>query len=238
MSIILTAADNADLTVTATIAGASGTVTLTGVRVDAAMAGESFETLGTRPGNGLLTVTLTKGVWWLQARTSTDLSNLVYLAVTDGLDDLPTLIRAAVLARINALIAAGLLSGIRGVYEQMLPEDTNVTFPNVILHVAGVSEQKKDATSSKDFIGFPTVVQINDRAPTMPPDHKKLPTYESWRYRISRAFDSQPLPGRSEVSLCRVEPMQIIDPKLPEYQHIATGLVVRAYAWVPRGLGV
>jgi hypothetical protein len=234
----LTATDNANGTgVTVTISGVSASVSLFAGRVDAGATGQPYASAGSVAGNGSFTVALSPGLWWLYGVSSGVVSPMVCVLSSDGTAKVPTRCRQAIKARIESLGLVGLDGG---VIEQIYPDEvTVVAYPCIILTIEGTTESSgPNDTSAADDRGYPTKVMIADRLNNPSADHTQLPKYEAWRYAIERAFAGQFLPGVPESEYCSVEPYQIADPMLPQYQHFVTGLLIRSFCRVPRGLGV
>jgi hypothetical protein len=233
VSLTLSVADAADGTgVLAAVAGTLGAA----VTVYAAGVADRtpFGPAGSRTGDGPLTLALPPRLYWLHAATAAAVSPVVGVAATDGLDKVPTRCRAAVAALIGAMD----LTGLTRIYEQIYPDETGVTYPCVQITVEGAAETTgPNGTYAADEVGYPVRVAICDRL-SQPPDHRKLPQYEAWRYAISRAFDGRFLDGVPESTRCQVEPYLIADPLLPQYAHYVSGLMVRCFCRVPRGVGV
>lgn len=243
MALTLTAADAATDPPAAAVAlagtlGAAATVYGQPVALEGAGAG--WLAVAGRTGDGAVSVPLAKGPWWLYAATAALLAPPARVLVTDGLDAVPTRCRNALAALIAGL---GLTDPAGGkalpVVECIYPDETAVpSFPCVVLSVQGVNETDRGGVNAFDDRGYPTLVQILDSGQGTPADHRRLPTYERWRYRIERAVDGQRLPGVPESAYCVVEPNVIADPQLPYLSHYVSGLLVRAVCRVPRGLNV
>ena len=239
MSLTLTLTDKRDGTgITAAVAGSSGgTVTVWSMPM---ADGVPFAPAASRVGDGPLALPLPARLHWLYAAEGAAATPVQGCAATDGRDKPPTRCRRAVAARILTL---GLADPAGGrplpVHEQIYPDETGVaTYPCVILSVEGSAETDgPNGTFAADDEGYPVKVMIADRLGS-PPDHSRLPVYEAWRYAIKRAFAGQYLPGVPESAECRVEPYLIADPMLPQYQHFASGMLIRCFCRVPRGLGV
>ena len=201
--------------------------------------GEVFSQAGSRVGDGPVTLALAPRLYWLYAASAGSVSTVVGVHVTDGNAKAPTRCRAAVAARIRALGLTTPGGATMPVIEQMYPDEATIsTYPCVVLSVDGATETDgPNGTWAADDRGFPVKVQICDRN-GVPPDHRMLPTYESWRYAIERAFAGQYLPGVPESGSCTIEPYLIADPAMPQYQFFVSGMLVRCFCRVPRGLGV
>jgi hypothetical protein len=125
----------------------------------------------------------------------------------------------------------------RKVYETGYPNEARVeSYPCVQLTAEAVSEGKGVGTNAADDIAHPVKVLICHREQVTAPD--LLAQVDLWRHRIHRAFDEQPLPGVPESLYVKVEPLVILDPDAPAYQHVVSGLVLRCWCRQPRGLNV
>lgn len=218
---------------TATISGsAGGTVAVYAARVDGQIGSANWSQVGSRTGDGAISLALAKGYYFAYAAEGGDVSPLQYFVVTDGLDSVATRCRAAVRATIELLD----LPCTRRIYEQWdALDDTNLLYPCVVLTTAGQSEQSGFYTASLDGIGRPILVLICDRQDIKDP--RPLPDYESWRQRIERAFRSQRLSGVIECRWCTVEPGQIAEEYRQRFQCVVSTLTIRVDTREPRGLG-
>lgn len=235
MAAALTVVDNADGTgATATVTG-SGIGSANSVYVAKANgeAGVITPTLGgSRVGNGTVDLALAKGLWFAYLTSDGVLANLCYFGATDGLDAVATRVRRAIADTIRLLP----IPPAARVYEQIIPDPENASFPCVMLTVDGVSETDEPGLSTRDDIGRPVKVMIADRCNER--DHTKLDLYEYWRQSIDRCFRNQQLAGIPESKYCKIEPYIIIDLNMPQYQYMVSGLVVRAICREPRGVGM
>lgn len=123
------------------------------------------------------------------------------------------------------------------VYGQMLPDESNVTFPCVIVTSEGEREELLPGTSESIRRVYPYRVFIADRHGTR--DHARDAQYRSWRRAILETFHQK----RALIDLvpgcywCEVAPEVVYDQKLPQYQHVVSGMVVRCYTTEPRYRG-
>lgn len=187
---------------------------------------------GTRAGDGTLTLNLSPGYYWAYAMADQmELSNLVYFQVSSSAEAWATLVRRAIRARILTL---GL--PIADVYEQWTPDESNVTFPCVMLTVENVMETREQVMSLRTDIGRPTRVMICDRQDKY--DHARLPDYEMWRQKIERSFSEQQLfVAGVQTVVCKIEYDAIVQPELPKYQFMVSEFVIRTITREPRGFG-
>lgn len=187
-----------------------------------------------------VTYPLAKGGWWVYANDSAHVPTPPrFVLVTDGTASLPTRCRAALAARFAVVGLTDPATGkILPVVEQIDPDETGIeTLPAVLLTLVGQAEQERDTKRDDwDMVGYPTRVSIVASEGT-PPDHRNLPTYEHWRYRLIQSVRNQGLDGVPEVSRCVVEPLPVVDHQFPRLQHLVSEFVVRCVAAAPRGLG-
>jgi hypothetical protein len=240
MAATLTLADSATTPTgaTATVAGSSGAANTVYVRRADDAWNSAWLVGGNRVGDGEIPLTLTAGVWWAYLLSGTTPTPPQLFGVTDGLESVATRCREAVAARIALLnlSAVGQLPAVAGVYSQLTPDFSNVVFPAVILTSYGTQEAKGPGTNARDEVGYPVVCLVCHNAGKF--RHDLLPGVERWRYWIDRAFDGQHLPGLAESVRTQVDPQTIVAPELLEDARVMSGLVVRCYTRVPRGLRV
>lgn len=244
MSLSLSVVDNHDDSgATATVAGtASGLVTIyTQLNTGEANV-NGWELTATITGDGTVQLVLAVGNYFAYAIEGTTLSPVFYFGVTSGAFAPQTQCRAGIKARLLLMNFVGLpgkLSSINGrIYEQYRPDYTKVSlYPCVLLTIDGVLDSKKDATSNRDFVWYPCRLEIHGHS--NPIAQELLPYYERWRYQITQAFEcNAPLAGVDTSILSRVEPYQIADERLPEYQKVVSAMIIKTYCSVPRGLAV
>ena len=117
------------------------------------------------------------------------------------------------------------------VYVQTLPDENALSFPCVVVTVEGETEELTDAYFGGDEIMFPVRVLVCDRADT---DYQsRRPLYLSWRRQIAQHLQRlMSLPRVPECFDVQVTPQLAIDPKLPQYQYLVSGLRVKVYTSV------
>lgn len=244
MTISITWTDAANGTggaVTVTGADAS-TVTVTAQAVDATgLRTPSWVVVGSRTGDGSVTVALSPGYYWLHATGEVSgqpaLSNLVYAYVTDDADSLASRCVDALAARLAGLVMAsdvGVSVPNTRIYKRVLPApDGLFQYPCVILTHEGNREGQEGTTNNKDDISYPINVWVCDRHGT---DYEaKRKTWLNWRQQVFRALRNQRLAGVTESLTVKVEPMLVFDPKLPAYQEVILGFVARCLCREMRG---
>lgn len=180
---------------------------------------------------GTTTLPLSKGYWLLLARNGADGSPPHYAQVSDGEDPVAWQVRDAIKERIELLA----LPGIQGVHVQMTPDETNVTFPCVIITPWDLSNTAEQNLSGLDDWGRPNRVWCCDRQ--SPIDHRVQRQFDGWEQAIARAFHNQQLPTPRTCVRCMVEPDYIINPNLPKFQYLVNETVIRVTTREPRGLG-
>lgn len=228
-----TASDNGNGTgVTAVVAASAGATN----QFYAARVTGGTETLvttlyGTRVGDGAIVLPIPTGLWFVYLLSGGVFRGAAYVGSSDGALAVATRCRRAVCDTIRLLA----IPPAARVYEQSFPDPQNVAFPCVLVTVDGVSETDESGLSTADDVGRPVKVQIADRRSKS--DHAKLPDYELWRQSIERCFRNQQLAGVPESKICRIEPYVILDPNLPQFEYMVSGIVVRAVCRERRGVG-
>lgn len=221
MALTVSFSDNADGTgATATVTGSGGA----GVGVFAARVNAGgWVSVGTRTGDGTVAVAVPTGLRWGYAAVPGEISPPTPFVVTGvGGLSLATRCRDAVKAVVESLP----LSGSRGVVEKPYPDAANADFPVVWVTADGVREAIEPGLNATNDIGYPVRVLIVDRHELR--DKAKLrERYEPWRALIIAAFLNRRLPGVVESIQCLAEPLQVLDPNLPQYQFVVSGVVIR-----------
>jgi hypothetical protein len=137
----------------------------------------------------------------------------------------------------GAVIVGLQLPGIlNNVYGQLFPNETSgysfqsqsvtdIVFPCVLLTSEGETEEMT-GRDSESYAGiFPQRCWIADRVnPGMASNES---VYLTARKTLVKAFDMQKLAGRPEVRSVSVQPGVIVDPKLPSYQFLVSGMVLK-----------
>jgi hypothetical protein len=228
MPLSVTFTDNADGTgATATISGTAGAA----VEVFAQVVNAGgWSPVGSRTGDGPVPVTTPVGLRWGYARTAAEQTAPVPFAVTGGGGlALATRCRDAV----QATVLTFALEGCRGVIEKPYPDPANADFPVVWVTADGVRETIEPGLNATNDIAYPVRVLIVDRHELR--DKARLrERYEPWRARIVEAFLDKRLAGVPESVQCLIEPLPVLDPNLPQYQFVVSGLVVRCRTRKPR----
>lgn len=129
------------------------------------------------------------------------------------------------------------------VYAQLVPDDTSgynfaadrvtdVSYPFVGLTVEDEQESKVGGSTETEEWQYPLRVWICDKLHHH--DHDKMRVYMVARKRIIRALSERYLPGVNEVRNILVTPHLIIDPRLPNYQHVVSGIGVKFWTFEAR----
>jgi hypothetical protein len=157
-------------------------------------------------------------------------------------DDVSFRIKAAVAQVIvNLNLTGGQLPGSAGtiadigsnVYSQLLPDESNVKFPCVLVTTEGEREEPVFGSTTAKQRWIPFRVFIADR--NSPRRHESEGYYLWWRNQIFNAFFQKKLTGVDEVCGCEINLDVIFDPKLPQYQFIVSGMVLRFFVSEVRG---
>lgn len=139
----------------------------------------------------------------------------------------------------NAIVGLDLPGIGEKVYGQLIPGDKSgyqfstgkvldMKFPCVLLTSEGETEEFLPGDSEGIAGRFPQrcwIADIND-----PGRHKDERIYLAARKTIMATFHQRKLAGCGAVRSVTVDPRVIFDPRLPNYQHIVSGMVVR-FEW-------
>lgn len=220
-------------TVTATIAGSAGGANSLFVGKAAGEVGAMpFAAAGDRVGDGAVTLAALPGLYFAYLTTDGAFQAMAYFAASSGLDAVATRCRKGVIDTIRLLP----IPPAQRVYEQQWPDPSNVSFPCTLVTVDGVQETEETGISTRWDRGRPVKVMLADRQSHRDP--AKLALYEFWREKVERAFVRQRVAGVPESVQCRIEPYVILDPNLPQFEYMVTGLVVRVICREPFGIGL
>jgi hypothetical protein len=244
MALALLLTDAVDGTgATATVTGTGGqVVTLYAQHLDDTRVTSRYRPVGSRTGDGLVSLPLAPGCWWVYAVVGSAVSLVQFVQTTDGQYDLPTRVRSAVVARIKLLTLpsiAGFPALDGRVFDQfkVRPDAALVTFPCVILTgTDGVSDSLANDTNETDLKGIPVLVTICDKSADKSPDAARW--VGAWRHAIERAFHQQRLPGVPESVYCTLEMQPVAQVGEGEdFFAVRSAMLVRAWCRVGRGLG-
>ncbi len=249
MSFALAVADAQNGTAVATVTGsdAGSSNVVYAAPVSQGPAPVFWRPVGTRTGDGTVTVTLDPALYYFYA---TGLVSAVQVAAPPLIQSLslsPTAVQeqveAAILARCQTLTLAAGTAGLPAA----LPASHMVRFPVLseeILLLAPslpcllvtkpqVPESQPGKLNNRDDIGYPCLVTLLDNAGTTEQD--RLPTYSLWRQQIFRAIRHQRLSGAPTVMTVEVEPQPIVSWKPPEWLKIFSSIQFRAISRESRG---
>lgn len=219
---------SADLVVSATGGGA--------VTAFAAVSpGGTWAAVGSRVGDGPLTVALAAGFWVLYASLDDDglPSDPAWAAVASADEAVYTSVRAAVK---NRLLSLGLPLNPDGemVYDRWATTPVNLMFPCVEMVKTNASERDESRLNATNDIGYPVPLAICDRRDEV--DQSRNAEYDLWRQRVVRAFHGVPLETPRENWICRVEFGPIADQGGESFEFYVSTLTVWATCREPRGV--
>jgi hypothetical protein len=232
--------------IVATVTGGSAGATHTLYRqpVDGELGTANWVSTGSRAGNGTISVTVPAGYYWFVVEASLNGqiagSNLVYLAVTDGADDIQARVVAAVTARIQLLD----LDGIAAVYgDEVDPWSQDLELPAVVVTDLDETIVQEGGTTGHDDYLHPVYVvfRVSDgHSKVMVVDGAEVNSanqIRKWAGTVMRSFQSQRLPGVSEVQWCEVEPAEVIAERDGQPESVFSALRIRARTRESRGFG-
>lgn len=208
MAVSLSIADNADGTgATATIAGgnAGDTNVVFTVAIQLliqGILGPAWINQGSLVGNGNLALKVYPGYYWAYLQNTTvggvvTLSIPQYFAANLAAQAVQTRIRQAVVARFQGLNLKSVVATdgakipANRIYSKMMPGQTTVEYPCVMVTEEGEAETEITGTNARDDLGHPIHVMIYDNVD--PNDDTRLPNYERWREQLQRSLRSQRL---------------------------------------------
>jgi hypothetical protein len=153
-----------------------------------------------------------------------------------ALYDIHPRIKAGAVERIKGLALPGdaIFGSIdQRVYSMLLPDETGVLFPCVMLTCEGQVEQKLQGDSECQRWRYPVQIWICDRQSER--THEKETLYLSWRKRICLTFDDQTFPEVAEAEGSTIELGTIFDTQMRQYQHMLSGMVLWVTTTEQRG---
>lgn len=174
----------------------------------------TWASAGSVSNNGSVSLNLAVGHYFAYAASSlggsTANSNVVYFAVTDGLESIHTRCLAAAQARVRSLALAGLPNS--AVVIEKLPVTRNLAsgigLPAILLSPHRAAMPSTAGTNSLDDVHYDVLVTILDRDNQEPTLQANLDRHLLWRQKIARAFRNQRLNGVPEVINAEVEPAE------------------------------
>lgn len=220
MALSLSLVDDADGTgATATIAGADVGATVTiytqSLRVP------SWQSAGSRTGNGTLALALDGGLYFAYATGNVSSTPAVSpvrgpFVVTSGTTSVYERILDAVEDEIYTLANAGSLTGFaastRTVLQQPKANLAIASYPAIFLTPNGV-ESKFPGNNNRDDWGRPVLLSIYHEGTISGTDI--VPKVALWRERLMRHFHRKRLTAVSEVYDCDVNPQSILEVSSP-----------------------
>ena len=242
------ASSAAGVTATITNADATATVTLSYMKIDAGFTNTSWTAGSDRTGNGTISQTLTTGIYWFRAvsvlATESAVSNLLFLAVTDGAEAVHELCLQGVEAGLRTLAAAGSLPGVTVASRVKSLTELRMTaldLPAVVCctnltNTPGPPELLNPKVNVRDDIGYPVYAVYVTRASGG--DTEDRNDWLKVRQVISRYFRHQHL-GLSVVPTvytCTPEmgpPLQFMQDG--QLQAMGSVLILRFWSREPRG---
>jgi hypothetical protein len=202
----------------------------------------AWQPAGVRSGDGNVNLILPYGTYWGYCLSYTDgpppqwpfitgISPPSIFAVTVS----PLSVYSRIMLDVQARLQMMNLPGIKAaqVYMGMFPSDRTTQFPAVWVTKEGLRETQLSGTNVRDDWGHPVNVFFADRNPQT--YEQPGQQYDLWRQMIRRGFERARLPNVPEVYDCLIEPNAIIDPRLPHYQYLVSGMVLRFKSREPRG---
>lgn len=219
----------AGLTFTATVAGSGGgSVSLFAAPPNRPPEPPVWAAAGSRTGDGVITGTLPVGPHWLYAVTSLGLTPPALAVLTaPGEDSLPTRCRDAVIAALTPLASFPF----QAVHDEPYPDSANKTGPWLSVSVGGLRERIAPGLNCTNDVGYPVRVLYCDKH-HLRDKAKPRTRYDPFRLAMTDLFHHRRLAGVTESIQCEVEPLDVLDPRLPAYQMVASGVVV--WCWTRR----
>ncbi len=245
--------DNGDGTATATITGTLGTATnsIYAQPANGTIRTPAWVLQASRQGNGVVTFTITPGMYWCQLQsTSTKparaiIAPLVFFGVAGNTyTSTHEQCVAAIRARIQGMTFAGTAASpagidpVNGILDGLVPIDQFQGFPALMISVEGESESIQGGVNSADDFGFPVRIAIVDQMDmvTMRDGSARRPKYTKWREQLCRAFEKQRLGGVPNIFDSAVSPGPIVDPRMAQLAYFVSGLTCRFKDRLSHGL--
>lgn len=236
----LTVVDNADGTGAVAMLADGSTDAETTIRV-AKITGTSapeWDDAGSRIGNGTVALAIAKGYWWVVAHSTlddeADVSNLVYLRVSDAADNVHWTCMQAAKDRLLGLVLPLEMRG-QKVYLQVLPDEASIVLPCMLLTLGpSVAETEVGYTDQRDKVGYPVRLWLVARQAVVG-NVAPIEQILGWRRQVMRAF-SRWVPDIPGISHCMIEPGSMLDPEEPKYEYLVSQMTLRFIAREPRGL--
>lgn len=232
----ITAVDNQDGTgVTITISGTDpgATNTLYGQQISDPV--PSFQSLGTRVGDGTIGSSIIGYAWYYVAESSvSQISNLILISGTMNVQSVHYRCMLGVQAVVNTLS----LSGVNSIKLGRFPwvrEREEADVPIITISHPG-NESFTAGTNARDDVGYPVMVGIFDR--TEQDNRSELDKYLFWREKLARAMrQTVNLPGVPEVIRTIAEYGPVTVPADFVEGVVHSPITFRFVSREPRGIG-
>lgn len=237
-AVTLSVVDNGDDTgATATIAGATGNVTVYAAPWAGGLSNAAFTSAGTRSGNGTVALALAAGYWWIYAATDNYVTSVTGVLVTTGSDALWYRLLVAVQERIQSLTLTGIDNA--NVIVQKFPfnKKSNAAQAEqmkVGIFVSPVRETLTFKTNRTDDYGYG--IQVTYFAAANRDLTLNLERTLRWRDTLWKAHIFQTLPGFITEFQCQPEPGPVYDAGAFSEQMDAGSLVLRFFSREARGI--
>jgi hypothetical protein len=193
-------------------------------------------------GNGSSLLALATGHYFGYAQSTalggTAASNVVYFAVTDGLESIHTRCLTAAQARIRLLGLEGLANAAVVVEKLPLTRNlaTDVGLPAILLSPQRSAMPPGDGTNVLDDVRYDVLVTVVDRDNQEPTLQANLDRHLLWRQQIARAFRNQRLPGVPEIINAEVEQADALVEEAWKRELMTSSVLLRFTSRETRGL--
>lgn len=219
---------------TAVVAGTGGAaVTIMAAPADRPFSGISFQPVGGRTGDGSVSLAVPAGFYFVIAKIPTDCTVAEAVRVTDGQDVVGVRCQDAVSARLRLLDLEEIG---RNVYDQFLPDGSELRYPCAVVHWDESAEAEEVGLNGLDYLVYPIQVHLYD-SNFKKTVHDRRKVYLRWRHHVGTAFRHQRLAGVPESAYCDVAFGRAMEPAAEQAAFYCGTLVVRATCRIPRGLG-
>jgi hypothetical protein len=252
----VTFADNANGTVTATVTGSSpGSVNNIFVQyADGNILKPYFAAEGTVTGDGAITFTLPASVYWGECISTLAGPQIVvvptvWFSATSGLPGMHERCVQAAITRLKQLTFSGTPASpgtITKIVDSLVPfDDIGSTLPRLLVTLENLAEtvgapgdSPYGGSNYRDDYGWPVHVWILDQQNmgSLANQRARRLKYTKWREQIQRAFSRQRLAGVSDVFDCQVFPDIIAAGDLPLRNYFMSGITLRFFTRLTRGI--
>lgn len=219
----------AGLDFTATVVGSGGgVVTLSASAPTRPPEPVDWRQVGTRTGDGTIIGTLPVGPHWFYAATTAGPTPPAFALLTaPGEDSLPTRCRDAVVAALTPVTSFPFAA----VHDEPYPDAANKTGPWLSVSVGGLRERIAPGLNCTNDVAYPVRVLYCDKH-HLRDKAKPRSRYDPFRLVMTDLFHRRRLAGVIESIQCEVEPLDVLDPRQPAYQMVASGVLV--WCWTRR----